>query len=137
MTQPTAQDISDIVIQVLEDFAYMSALPHQGETPELPVCFRAALPGNSGWLALSSTRHLARQLAENSTGDAGDGLDEDAFGELCNLSASHLVSQLWAGSSQEWKAFVPEACRPAGAPAVCTYLDVEGQVLEAGFWTGS
>lgn len=135
MRFPGADDLRGVLGQVLEDFAYLVAAPATGPAPDLPICYRASLPGQAGWLVLRGSRDLPRFLADASTGGSGEGLEEDAFVELCNLSASHLVSELWRGRHGAWKAFVPQAGVPAGVPKASVLMDVEGQFLEASFWT--
>ena len=132
---PDAEVLEKVLCQVLENFAYLSAAPAPASSaaPHWALSVRAALP-DAGWLVLNGTMEMARQLAEASTGGPGDGLERDALAELCNLSASHLVTALYADQPGDWKAFVPEDGLPAGSAAFHVRLDVEGQPLEASYW---
>jgi hypothetical protein len=54
--------------------------------------------------------------------------------ELCNLCVSHLASRLWDKEEAPFKAFVPQAGLPDGAPLSSVLLDLDGEALEASHW---
>jgi hypothetical protein len=134
---PGAPELASVLTKVLEEFAYLPATPREGVAGELRLNVRASIPGTGGWLVLRGTPGLARQLADGSTGGSGEDLDLDAFYELCNLSASHLTSEIHSGHAQGWKAVVPEFGLPEGRPSAKVLLDVEGEPLEAAFWSAA
>jgi hypothetical protein len=131
--EPTSANLQQVLNQVLEFFAYALAVP-RSEAGELALSVRAALPEGRGWLVLRCTPGLARRLAEDSTGGEADELARDAFAELCNLSASHLVSLLWGNHHSAFTPFVPAEGVPEGERRSLALMDVDGEPLEASYW---
>lgn len=137
LRQPLALDLYVVLSEVLESFAYLPVQPLNGPQPDLALSYHAAMPGGRSWMVLRGSAELARQLAEASTGGADEGLDDDAFVELCNISASHLALRLANGAKGPWTAFVPVPGLPAGQIQALQLLDVNGLPLEASFWTAA
>lgn len=131
---PSSSDLHKVLSQVLESFAYALPFP-RAEAGELGLAVRGALPGGRGWLVLRSTPALATRLADDAMGADADELARDAFAELCNLCVSHLVSLLWGDEHAAFKAFVPVEGLPDGVECSRTLVDVEGEPLEASFWS--
>jgi hypothetical protein len=139
LREPNAAELYVILGEMLESFAYMPVMPLSGDVPvpELPLCYHAALPNSQGWLVLRGSAGLARSLAEASTGDAAEGLGDDALVELCNITASHLSQRLWNGGPGSWSSFVPQSGLPQGQSRAAVLMDLNGQTLEAGYWSAS
>lgn len=133
---PTPEDLHRVLSQVLESFAYALPTARAG-TPELSLTVSADLPEGRGWLVLRSSAALAERLAEDSTGEEGVSLALDALTELCNLSVSPLVDQVWGPPQGAFKAFVPSPGLPSGRCQSKALLDLDGEPLEASFWVAA
>ncbi len=134
---PNAAELYLVVGSVLERFAYLTALPLNDRTPEMPLCYRSAMPGDRGWLVLRGTAGLAAVIAEARTGCSGEDLGHNAFIELCRISASQLAEKIWNEPSDHWATASPQPGLPQGRPDASQVLDLNGQALEVSFWTAS
>lgn len=133
---PSQDDLRTVMSQVLESFAYALPTP-RSDDQGMDLDVRADLPEGRGWLVLRGSQSLARRLAEDSTGDEDPSLAMDAFRELCNLVVSHLVSRLWGDSHSLFQPFVPVAGLPQGECRSRALMDVDGEPLEASYWTAA
>jgi hypothetical protein len=135
---PNASDLSYVLSQVLEDYAFAFAVPGEGDAA-LDLSVRAQLPGGQAWLALRGSQALAQRLAADAAGpeEAEDpALAEDAFLELCNLAVSHLSSRLGTDHGG-YKPFVPARGLPDGRCLSRARLSVDGEPLEASIWSAA
>jgi CheY-like chemotaxis protein len=133
---PSPADLQSVLSAVLESFAYAMALPRDGgASADLSV--RAELPGGEAWLLLQGSRALAQRLADDTAGGEDPGLAEDAFLELCNLAVSHLSSRLGTDTRRSFRPFVPSRGVPDGRCRSRALMDVDGEPLEASFWTAA
>jgi hypothetical protein len=131
---PTSDDLRSVLAQVLEAWAYAFPLPRE-EGALLPLSVRAELPGGA-WLSLRGTQALAERLAADAAGSADPALAEDAMLELCNLTVSHLSSQL-GGDRRAYRPFVPAPGLPGGRCLSRALLDIDGEALEASIWSAA
>lgn len=134
--QPDAEDLRQVLSQVLESFAYALPVPRES-APELALSVSAGLPEGRSWLVLRGTPALAARLAADSTGSDDPSLAQDAFAELCNLCVSHLVSRVWGDQQRPFSAFVPSVGLPQGAVQSRVLLDLDGEPLEASVWSAA
>ncbi|HTB34371.1 MAG TPA: hypothetical protein VNZ54_03995 [bacterium] len=130
LTRPSGFAVAEVVDRVLSDWAYLSAQPAGMPAPgpaHLPLEFAVRLSGPSDFLlVMRSTEALGSAVAVASTGDPGaNGLGPDAFRELVNLVAGHLLTECLDGGTALYRSFLPQASVPSDWPA----CDPMGQAL--------
>jgi len=118
---PSSFELAELIDKVLGDWAFLSASPAgkpaEGPAP-LPVEFSVKLRGPLNFmLVLRSSEAFAAELAHASTGDPSAREEgADAFRELCNLVASHLLTSFCGGLALSFEPFLPQASRPEDWP---------------------
>jgi len=142
---PSSFELAELVDKVLSDWAFLSAVPagKPAEGPaDLELEFSVSLIGPfDSLLVLRGGHAFAADLAQASTGDPGARADApDAFKELCNLVASHLLTAFLGGGELDFQSFVPQPSqasqwpgRPADAEIV---MLVDRHPMEARLWVG-
>ena len=140
---PSTIELAELIDTVLSDWAFLSAapagLPAEGPAP-LPVEFSVDLKGPLRCrLVLRSDDAFAAELAHASTGDPGArSQGADAFKELSNLVASHLLTAFFGGREASFEPFVPVPSRPEfwppRRPDAESVMIVERFPLEARLW---
>jgi hypothetical protein len=140
---PSSFELAELIDKVLSDWAFLSAVPAgkpaQGPA-DLGLEFSVALVGPvDGFLVLRCGADLAADVAQASTGDPGARSEgPDAFKELCNLVASHLMTTFLAGGHLDFLPFVPKLSQPGEWPAqpadAESVMLVENHPLEARLW---
>jgi hypothetical protein len=119
---PSPFELAELVDKVLGDWAFLSARPAgkpaQGPAP-FPLEYSVRPKGRHSFLLNLRCNHsFAAELAQASTGDPGARAHgEDAFRELCNLLASHLMSSLGSPAGRSFESFLPEPSTPASWPS--------------------
>jgi hypothetical protein len=142
---PSSFELAELIDKVLSDWAFLSAVPagKPAEGPaDLGLEFSVRLSGPfDSLLVMRSGYSFAADLAQASTGDPGARAEaSDAFKELCNLVASHLLTAFLGGQQVDFKPFVPQPSEPSqwpsAAPQAESVMLVEQHPLEARLWMG-
>ena len=143
---PSPFELAELIDQVLSDWAFLSAVPAgkpaAGPT-DLALEFSVTISGPFECLLNLRAGHaFAEDLAQASTGDPGAREQAaDAFKELCNLVASHLLTAFLGGSHLAFAPFVPRVTDPgqwpAGSPNVESIMLINHLPLEARLWVKS
>ena len=143
LARPGGFAVTEVVDRVLSDWAYLSTQPAGTPAPgpaDLPLEYSVRLSGPAHYLlVMRSTEALGSAVAVASTGDPGaEGLGPDAFRELVNLVAGHLLTECLDGGSELYQSFLPRASVPADWPSSDpmgqALLLVENQPLEIRLW---
>lgn len=143
LVRPSGFAVTEVVDRVLSDWAYLGSQPAGMPAPgpaDLPLEYSVRLSGPAHYLlVMRSTEALGSAVAVASTGDPGaEGLGPDAFRELVNLVAGHLLTDCLDGGTELYQAFLPEASRPdtwpSHDPMGQSLLLVENQPLEIRLW---
>ena len=140
---PSSYELASLIDQVLSNWAFMalqpSGKPAAGPAP-LPLEYSVSLRGALNCrLVLRSNADFGAELAQASTGDPGAREQgADAFKELCNLVAGHLLTEYFGGESSAFEPFMPEPSRPDTWPPIDpdaeSVMLVERFPLEARLW---
>jgi hypothetical protein len=140
---PSPFELAELIDQVLSDWAFLSAVPAgkpAAGPADLALEFSVTLNGPFECLLnLRASHAFAEELAQASTGDPGAREQAaDAFKELCNLVASHLLTAFLGGSHLTFEPFVPCVTGPgqwpAESPNVASVMLVNHLPLEARLW---
>jgi hypothetical protein len=140
---PRPFELIELVDRVLSDWAFLAVSPAGKPAvgpAVLPLEFSTILAGKlKCLLVLRSSHAFGAELAYACTGDPGAREQgADAFRELCNLLASHLLTGYLGGESGDFAPFLPERSRPEQWPAVPAEVEavmmVENFPLEARLW---
>jgi hypothetical protein len=140
---PSTFELAGLIDQVLSDWAFLSAVPAgkpAAGPADMALEFSVSLSGPFECLLnLRAGYAFAQELAQASTGDPGAREQaSDAFKELCNLVASHLLTAFFGGSHLVFEPFVPQLTGPAQWPAespnVASVMLVNHLPLEARLW---
>jgi hypothetical protein len=140
---PTSHGLAEVISEVISDWAFLSALPSGKPAPgpaPLDLEFTVTLKGPLvSVLVMRASRQFGEELAQASTGDpAAREQAADAFRELSNIVASHLLTDFFGGRELAYAPFVPLPSVPdgwpAGEPTVECVLIVERFPLEARLW---
>ena len=140
---PSSYELAELIDQVISDWAFLSSRPagKPAKGPSrLPLEFSVAIRGPlQCLLVLRSDEEFAAELAQASTGDPGARSEgRDAFRELCNLLASHLLTRFFGGIRQPFEPFLPEPSLPSQWPPMPpdaeSVMIVERFPLEARLW---
>ncbi|HTA17012.1 MAG TPA: hypothetical protein VK786_04635 [bacterium] len=140
---PTSHGLAEVVGEVISDWAFLSAVhsgkPAPGPAP-LDLEFSVSLRGPlSSLLVLRADKAFGAELAHASTGDPGAREQAaDAFRELCNMVASHLLTNFFGGREMIYDPFVPVPSLPERwpdrEPTVECVMLVEHFPVEARLW---
>jgi hypothetical protein len=140
---PQAFELVDLAARLLGDWAFLTVMPagKPAEGPaNLPLEFSTALSGKLGCLlVLRSSHAFGSELAYASTGESSArDKGSDAFRELCNMLASHLMTAYLGGEGGDFASFLPQPSLPQHWPAAPadmeTVMMVESFPLEARLW---
>jgi hypothetical protein len=143
LVRPGGFAVAEVVDRVLCDWAYLGSQPAGVPAPgpaDLPLEYTVRLSGPAHYLlVMRSTEALGSAVAVASTGDPGaKGLGPDAFRELVNLVAGHLLTDCLDGGTELYRSFLPQASGPADwpghEPMGQALLLVENHPLEIRLW---
>ena len=143
LVRPGGFAVTEVVDRVLSDWAYLGSQPAGIPAPgpaDLPLEYAVRLSGPAQFLlVMRSTEALGSAVAVASTGDPGaEGLGPDAFRELVNLVAGHLLTDCLDGGTELYQSFLPQHSAPSdwpsGDPMGQALLLVENQPLEIRLW---
>ena len=143
---PSSFELAELIDKVVSDWAFFSADPSgkpvAGPAP-LSLEYSVRLKGPVDCvLVLRADSAFGAELAHASTGDPNAREQgADAFKELCNLVASHVLTAFLGGTTYSFDPFVPQATRPdqwPSAPADAeSVMLVDRFMLEARLWIGT
>jgi hypothetical protein len=142
---PSPFELCELIDNVISDWAFlpvqMAGRPAPGPA-RLDFEYSVLLKGDFACrLMLRGNRLLAADLAQAATGDPGAREQaEDAFRELCNLMASHLLSRFFPEASPSFGPFFPVPSTTESWPTLppdseCVAI-VSQHALEARLWMG-
>jgi hypothetical protein len=143
LVRPNNVALAETAGRVLSEWAYLASQPAGQPAPgpaPLPLEYSVRLSGPAEFqLVMRSTEALGATVAVASTGDpSASGLGPDAFRELVNLVAGHLLTDCLEGGTELYRAFLPETSGPAdwpqGDPMGQALLMVENQPIEIRLW---
>jgi hypothetical protein len=141
--RPSGFAVTEVVDRVLSDWAYLGSQPAGIPAPgpaDLPLEYAVRLSGPAHYLlVMRCADALGSTVAVASTGDPGAAvLGPDAFRELVNLVAGHLLTDCFDGGTELYQSFLPQASVPADWPAHDplgqALLLVENHPLEIRLW---
>jgi hypothetical protein len=143
---PNAYELAELVDHVVSDWAFFSAQP-AGQPAQGPAAldleYTVQLRGPVNCLlVMRADRSLGRALAVASTGDPSAAEEgRDAFKELVNLVAGHLLTTFFGGSELNFEPFLPQPSVPAvwplSEPDSQSVVMVEQNPLELRLWLES
>jgi hypothetical protein len=140
---PRPFELIELVDRVLGDWAFLAVnpagKPAEGPAP-LPLEYSTILAGKLKCLMVLRSNHaFGAELAYACTGDPGAREQgADAFQELCNLLASHLLTAYLGGEQGDFAPFLPERSQPQQWPespaSIEAVMMVESFPLEVRLW---
>jgi hypothetical protein len=143
---PSSFELVEVVDRILGDWAFLSASPAgrpaEGPAP-LALEFSVRLRGPLDYLlVMRCDFQFGAELAHASTGDpSARGQAADAFKELCNLVAGHLLTEFFGGSRLSFEPFIPEPSLPqdwpTAPPSAESVMFVGHFPVEARLWAAA